>query len=98
VASRLILGAEVVNGADAVRLGLAQWAVTRAELPARAAEIAQNIAALPAPALGASKKCIAAATEPGDRGYQNELSETRRLSTNPETRERVAAFLAGQLR
>lgn len=97
-ASRLILGAEVINGADAVRLGVAQWAAARAELPARAAEIAQNIAALPAPALGASKKCIAAAIEPGDRGYRDELSETRRLSTNPETRERVAAFLAGQLR
>ena len=98
VASRLILGAEVVDGAEAVRLGLAQWAVARAELGTAAAKIAQNIAGLPAAALAASKKCIAAAAEPGDRGYLGELSETRRLSTNPETRERVAAFLAGQLR
>ena len=98
VSSRLILGAEVVDGAGAVRLGLAQWAVARAELGTTAAKIAQNIAGLPAAALGASKKCIAAAAEPGDRGYLDELSETRRLSTNPETRERVAAFLAGQLR
>jgi hypothetical protein len=44
--------------------------------------------------LRASKKCIAAAEQPGDRGYLDELAETRRLSTNSETRERVAAFLA----
>jgi enoyl-CoA hydratase len=95
VASRLILGAEIIDGADAVRLGIAQWAVAYAELPTRAAEIARHIAGLPAPALRASKKCIAAAEEPGDRGYLGELSETRRLSTNSETRERVAAFLDG---
>ena len=95
VASRLILGAEIVDGAEAVRLGIAQWAAARAELPARAAEIARHIAALPAPALRAGKACIAAAETPGDRGYLGELSETRRLSSNSETRERVAAFLAG---
>jgi enoyl-CoA hydratase/carnithine racemase len=94
VASRLILGAEIIDGAEAVRLGVAQWAVARAELPTRAAEIVRHIAALPAPALRASKKCIAAAELPGDRGYLDELAETRRLSTNSETRERVAAFLA----
>ncbi len=94
VASRLILGAETIDGAEAVRLGIAQWAVARAELPAHAAAIAGNIAGLPAPALRASKACIAAAEEPGDRGYLGELSETRQLSTNAETRERVAAFLA----
>jgi enoyl-CoA hydratase/carnithine racemase len=94
VASRLILGAEIVDGADAVRLGIAQWAVARAELPTRAAEIARHIAGLPAAALSASKKCIALAEQPGDRGYLDEIEETRRLSTNSETRERVAAFLA----
>jgi len=95
VASRLILGAEIVDGAEAARLGIAQWAVARAELPSRAAAIARRIAGLPAPALRASKKCIAAAAEPGNRGYLDELTETQRLSTNSETRERVAAFLNG---
>ena len=95
VASRLILGAEIVDGAEAVRLGIAQWAAARAELPTRAAEIARHIAALPAPALRAGKTCIAAAEVPGDHGYLGELSETRLLSSNSETRERVAAFLAG---
>jgi len=94
VASRLILGAEIIAGAEALRLGIAQWAVARAELPAHAAAIAGNIAGLPASALRASKQCIAAAVEPGDRGYLDELTQTRRLSTNSETRARVAAFLA----
>jgi enoyl-CoA hydratase/carnithine racemase len=95
VASRLILGAEIVDGAEAARLGIAQWAVAGAELPSRAAEIAGHIAGLPAQALRASKKCIAAAAEPGNRGYRDELTETQRLSTDAETRERVAAFLDG---
>jgi enoyl-CoA hydratase/carnithine racemase len=98
IASRLILGAEVVDGAEAARLGIAQWAAPRAELPTRAADIARHIAGLPGAALRASKTCIALAAEPGDRGYLDEIEETRRLSTNPETRERVAAFLAGNQR
>jgi enoyl-CoA hydratase len=98
VAARLIFGAEILDGADAVRLGVGQWAVPDAELATRACEIAQRIAALPAAALTASKKCIAAADEPGERGYSIEREETRRLSANPETRERVAAFFAGQSR
>jgi enoyl-CoA hydratase len=98
VAARLILGAEILSGTDAVRLGLCQWAAARAEIAARAGEIVQRIAALPAAALVGSKKCIAAADEPGDHGFFAEREETRRLSTNRDTRERVAAFLAGQLR
>jgi len=98
VAARLIFGAEIVDGADAVRLGIGQWAAGSADIAVRACEIVQRIAALPAAALFGSKKCIAAADEPGDRGYLAEREETRRLSANPETRERVAAFLAGQFR
>lgn len=98
VAARLIFGAEVLSGADAARLGLAQWSAAGTEISTRADEIAQRVAALPAAALAGSKKCIAAADEPGDRGYLVEREETRRLSTNPDTRERVAAFLAGQPR
>jgi enoyl-CoA hydratase/carnithine racemase len=98
VAGRLIFGAEILDGAEAVRLGVGQWAVPDGEVATRAGEIAQRIAALPAAALICSKKCIAAADEPGDRGYSIEREETRRLSANPETRERVAAFFAGQSR
>lgn len=95
-ASRLILTAEIIEGADALRLGIAQWAAPRSDVETVAAAIAKQVAALPAEALRACKSCIAAATEPGEAGYLKEVEETRRLSTNPETRERVAAFFAGQ--
>jgi enoyl-CoA hydratase len=94
-AQRLILGAEVIDGAAARELGLVQWAVPRAELPVRAAELARRVAALPAGALAASKTLIAAAGDPGTGGYSLELEATRRLLTEPETRRRVEAFLAG---
>ena len=98
IAARLIFGAEVLDGADAVELGLAQWVAPRADIAARAREIVQRIASFPAAALRSSKKCIAAADHPDDRGYAAERETTRRLSSNPETRARVAAFLAGDLR
>ena len=95
IASRLILGAEVLDGAAACQLGLVQWAFPRAELRERAAEISQRIAALPAAALAASKACISAACDPGRDGYTDELDATRQLLSNEETRQRVEAFLAG---
>ena len=98
IAARLIFGAEVLVGADAVELGLAQWVAPRADIAARAREIVQRIASFPAAALRSSKKCIAAADHPDDRGYAAERETTRRLSSNAETRARVAAFLAGDLR
>jgi len=98
VAQRLILGAEVVDGATARDLGVVQWAVPRAELGRHARELAQRVAALPAGALAASKACIAAAGEPGTGGYSLELEATRRLLGDAETRRRVEAFLAGASR
>ena len=94
VAQRLILGAEVVDGATARDLGIVQWAVTRSELAGQAVELARRIAELPAAALSESKSCIAAAAdEPGRGGYSKELEATRLLLTNAETRRRVEAFL-----
>lgn len=95
IASRLILGAEVLDGAAACQLGLVQWAFPRAELRERSAEIASRIAALPGAALAASKACIIAACDPGRDGYTDELDATRQLLSNAETRQRVQAFLAG---
>ena len=95
LSSRLILGAEVLDGATAAALGVVHWAVPRADLPVRAAETAKRIAGLPAAALAASKACIAAAGRPGRGGYTDELEFTRQLLNNAETRQRVQAFLAG---
>jgi enoyl-CoA hydratase/carnithine racemase len=98
VASRLILGAEIIDGAIAQELGIVHWAVLGSELPVRALEIAKRVAVLPAEALAWGKACIAAATEAGGDGYRDELEGTRQLLTNVETRHRVEAFLAGTLR
>jgi enoyl-CoA hydratase len=95
LANRLILGAEVLDGATAAALGVVHWSAPRAELAARAAEIAKRIADLPPAALAASKACIAAACQPGRGGYTDELEFTRSLLSNAETQKRVRAFLAG---
>lgn len=97
VASRLILGAEVIDGATAATLGIAHWSAPRAELPERAAGIARRLADLPAAALAACKQCIAAAGEPGRGGYFDEIEHTRRLLSNAETQRRIQAFLSGEL-
>jgi enoyl-CoA hydratase/carnithine racemase len=94
-AARLILGAEVVDGAGAQSLGLVHWAVPRADLARRAVEIVRGVAALPAAALAASKACIAAAGWRDRSGYGDELEFTRALLNDPDTRRRVDAFLAG---
>lgn len=95
LANRLILAAETVDGQTAEKLGLVQWVCPRAELAARAAEIAARIASLPAAALAAAKQCMTAAATPGRGGYGEELEVTRNLQTDPETRERISAFVAG---
>jgi enoyl-CoA hydratase len=97
VAARLILGAEIINGALARDLGVVHWAVPRSELAARSAEVAERVAALPGDALAWSKACIAAAGEPGEDGFRDELEGTRRLLTTKETRARVQAFFAHAL-
>lgn len=97
VAARLILGAEIINGAVARDLGVVHWAVPRSELAARSAEVAGRVAALPGDALAWSKACIAAAGEPGEDGFRDELEGTRRLLTTQETRARIQAFFADAL-
>ncbi len=98
VAQRLILGAEIVDGATARELGIVHWSVPRAELAQQGADLARRVAGLPAAALAESKSCIAAAGDPGRGGYSRELEATRLLLTNAETRRRVEAFLGGASR
>ncbi len=95
---RLILGAEIVDGAQAQRLGIVQWSVPQAELAAQAAATAARYAAIQKSALAANKRCIAAAMSPQQDGYAVELRETRALYDDPETRAKVNAFLARRAR
>jgi enoyl-CoA hydratase/carnithine racemase len=92
-ARRLILGAEVLSGREALALGLVQWSMPGAELPARTGELVARIAGLPPEALAANKRCIAAAAASGDAGFALELEETARLYGAPDTQARVRKFL-----
>ena len=93
VANRLILGSEVIDGAEAERLGIVQWVRPRAQLADWACELAARFAALPRAALAAAKQCIAAQGEPGRDGFAEELAATRRLYQHPETRLKVSEVL-----
>jgi enoyl-CoA hydratase/carnithine racemase len=89
VAKRLILGAEVITGAQAAALGVVHWAVPAKELMERARAIARDNASLPAAALAEAKACIGA-----PNGYERELEATARLLAHDETQRRVRAFLS----
>ena len=93
VARRLILGGETIDGAEALRLGVVQWARPAAVLADWTAALAARIAAYPRDALAASKRCIALAAPAADDGFAAEIASTRTLYASNETRARVAAFL-----
>ena len=93
-AKRLILGAESVDGAEALRLGLVQWALPRERLADRTRELAARLAGMSKPALAAAKRCIAAERDPACDGYGVEVAATRELYADPETRRGVSDFLA----
>lgn len=93
IANRLILGAEVIDGAQAERLGIVQWAQPREQLAGWTRELAARFAAMPKAALAAAKRCIAAQGHPTRDGFAEELAGTRRLYDHPETRRRVSEFL-----
>lgn len=93
VARRLILGAETVDGASAEALGIVHWAVPRRELAARTDELIGRLAGMPGRALAECKRCILDSGNFERNGFESELSGTRKLLDDPETRERVSAFL-----
>ena len=93
VARRLILGAEIVDGIEAHRLGLVHWVVASEKLARWSAELVKRIGSIPAEALASCKRCLAAAADDRVDGYELELTETRRLHDAEETQRRVEAFL-----
>ncbi|HEY5635477.1 MAG TPA: enoyl-CoA hydratase/isomerase family protein [Burkholderiales bacterium] len=92
-AKRLILGAEVVGGAEAAALGIVQWSVPGAALEARARALAEAIAGMPAGALAACKRGVQAAATGDPSGYAMEVQATAKLLADAETRDRVRRFL-----
>lgn len=96
VAARIVLGAERINGTEALRLGLAQYTAPRASLPDEARALAARIAALAPASLRASKALIAQAGALGRAGFENEKTAVTSLMRLPETRARIEAFFARQ--
>ncbi|GAB3652364.1 enoyl-CoA hydratase/isomerase family protein [Ramlibacter alkalitolerans] len=94
VARRMILAAEVIDAARAVAWGIAQDCVAADRIEHEARALAQRIAASPAPALTACKRCITAAVERNEDGFAAELEGTTLLYAQPETQALVRAFLA----
>jgi enoyl-CoA hydratase/carnithine racemase len=93
VARRIILGAEVVNGEEAARLGMVQWAIEHDALPAWTGELVNKLGGLPRQAIAASKRCIEAAYTGSADGYEMELVETRTLYGDPDSQKLIQAFL-----
>ena len=94
VAKRLILGAEVIDGAEALRLGLVHWVQPRERLAAWTREQAARLSGMSRIAIAAAKRCIAAARDPASDGYAVEIAATRELYADPATRRTVSGFLA----
>ena len=98
VARRLILGAETVAGAAALRLGLVHWVYPAPELTDGTDQIVRRLATLPKHVLDANKRCILAAQERDANGSELEVSMTRFLYEHPESMQRLRAFLARRAR
>ena len=93
IASRLILGSEIINGQEAQQLGLVQWSVPRNDLALQSQELAERLAQLDRSAIDFSKQCIAAASRADVNGFTLEIEATRTLYKRSSTRERIGAFL-----
>lgn len=93
ISRRLILGAEIVAGNDAVSLGLAQWMAPAAELQASTGSLVERIAKLPRQALAACKECIGVATAGSGQGFEVELLGSGMLLGTADTQSRVRRFL-----
>lgn len=92
-AKRLILGAELIDGAEAQRLGIVEWAWPREQVAGWTRELAARLSRMPKAALALSKRCIHAGGEPGRDGFAEEIAATQSLYDHPETVARVSDFL-----
>jgi enoyl-CoA hydratase/carnithine racemase len=90
-ALRLLLRGELVPGADAVALGLAEFAVPEPEVDDHALALAREIAQWPRATLRAIKASVLAH---GRDGYLKETQYTGELIETPETRELLNDFFA----
>lgn len=93
VARRIMLGAEIVNGDEAAKLGLVHWTLADAELESWTGNLVERLGGLPRQAVAACKRCIESFHDASADGYEQELRETLSLYNDSNTRQRVLAFL-----
>lgn len=95
IAARIILSGDVVNGREAERIGLVQWAFEAVDFGRSAAQIVTRTASLSPDAQAIAKSCIRLAVQEQSRGARAEIEGIRTLMCSDETRKRVAGFLGG---
>jgi enoyl-CoA hydratase/carnithine racemase len=96
VAKRVILGADVVDGAEAQRLGIVQWAVEPDAFEGEIARVAERVGGLSKAALQASKDCIAAYYDPAVDGFEREIDKPLQIMANPDSKARITQFFASR--
>lgn len=94
VAARIILSADVVDGAEAQRLGIVQWAVEESAFEREIDRIVDRVGGLSREALAASKDCLHAYFDPAVDGFARELEKPLALMRSPDSKQRVARFFA----
>ncbi|WP_210483558.1 enoyl-CoA hydratase/isomerase family protein [Microvirga antarctica] len=94
IALRLIAGAELVSGEEALQLGLVEWIAVTDEIRETTDRIARRLAEMPPEALRAAKACITAADDPSCDGYAFELSWPSQLMESQATRDSIRKFLS----
>ena len=92
-AIRVVIGAELMSGAEAHRIGLVEWVAPAAELATKATEIARHFASQPPATIAAAKRCIDAAFDPARDGFAVEVKEAPALMHEEETRRRIRDFM-----
>jgi len=92
-AARLVLTGDAVPADEALRIGLVDVVVPKADVVVKAVAVAAAMARHDAAALAGAKRALRAADGPYADGLALEIEEFVRLHARPEARARIQAFL-----
>src|SRR5450631_119553 len=91
-ALRLMLTGELVNGAQAQRMGIVEWSLPDSELDGHVEALVAQLVATAGPAHGAINRCVALAGT--GEGYGAEIGYQSQLHQSPEALSRLATFVS----
>ena len=92
-AMELLMTADMLNAADALRLGLVNDVVGQDQLMARVKEFVQKITAQSPRAIAGIIRCVDAFYKEGENGFQTEIEEFGKCFGTADFKEGVSAFL-----